>query len=109
MNLSCLASGGNQSLVFESDKISERLDWHRDCAPKVVTTVMEEAITNVFSMTDGFVRALRRGFELDWGDIGDCVACEESGGYCAYSSNSTTDLFCFCEDGRRSGKRCSEI
>ncbi|XP_010264709.1 PREDICTED: LEAF RUST 10 DISEASE-RESISTANCE LOCUS RECEPTOR-LIKE PROTEIN KINASE-like 2.4 isoform X2 [Nelumbo nucifera] len=107
-NLSCLASGGNQTLVFETDKIPEGLDWHRDCEAKVVTTVMEEAITNVFSRTDGFAGALRNGFELDWGGIGDCVGCEESGGYCAYSSNSTTDFFCFCEDGK-SGNRCSGV
>ncbi|XP_010252922.1 PREDICTED: LEAF RUST 10 DISEASE-RESISTANCE LOCUS RECEPTOR-LIKE PROTEIN KINASE-like 1.2 [Nelumbo nucifera] len=108
-SLSCLISGQNQSYVFSSDAIPETIDWYRYCKDKVVTSVMRSAVLDaLLSNTSGFSRALQGGFELDWGSLVDCRACENSGGRCAYNTNSTK-LLCICKDKTGIWKRCSDF
>ena len=55
-----------------------------------------------------YSRLLKDGFVLDWevAGVGDCQACNASGGQCRYDS-AATEFWCLCPDGRRAGSTCA--
>ncbi|CAO2198867.1 unnamed protein product [Urochloa humidicola] len=56
-----------------------------------------------------YSRLLNDGFVLEWeaAGVGDCAACEASGGgECRYD-NAAAAFRCLCPDGRREGSTCS--
>ncbi|CAO2160970.1 unnamed protein product [Urochloa humidicola] len=55
-----------------------------------------------------YSRLLKDGFVLEWeaAGVGDCAACNASGGQCRYD-NAAAAFRCVCPDGRRVGSTCS--
>jgi hypothetical protein len=56
-----------------------------------------------------YSRLLKDGFVLEWeaGGVGDCRACNASGGQCRYD-NAAAAFRCLCPDGRRAaGPKCA--
>ncbi|CAO2198878.1 unnamed protein product [Urochloa humidicola] len=55
-----------------------------------------------------YSRLLKDGFVLKWeaAGVGDCAACDASGGLCRYD-NAAAAFRCLCPDGRRVGSTCS--
>lgn len=53
-----------------------------------------------------YSRLLKDGFVLEWAGVGDCSACNTSGGQCRYDNDSAA-FACLCPDGRRSGRTCA--
>ncbi|CAL4957993.1 unnamed protein product [Urochloa decumbens] len=56
-----------------------------------------------------YSRLLKDGFVLEWdaAGVGDCAACEASGGQCRYDNAGAGAFWCLCPDGRRVGSTCS--
>ncbi|KAF8705065.1 hypothetical protein HU200_031326 [Digitaria exilis] len=54
-----------------------------------------------------YSRLLKAGFLLEWekARVGDCAACNATGGECRYNS-STAAFWCLCPSGRRAGSTC---
>nr|CAB3472299.1 unnamed protein product [Digitaria exilis] len=54
-----------------------------------------------------YSRLLKAGFLLEWekAGVGDCAACNATGGECRYNS-STAAFWCLCPGGRRAGSTC---
>ncbi|XP_066305817.1 uncharacterized protein [Miscanthus floridulus] len=52
---------------------------------------------------------LKDGFVLDWevAGVGDCRACNASGGQCRYDSSDAAEFWCHCPDGRRARPTCA--
>jgi hypothetical protein len=55
-----------------------------------------------------YSRLLKDGFVLDWevAGVGDCQACNASGGQCRYDSVAAV-FWCLCPGGRRAGPTCA--
>jgi hypothetical protein len=55
-----------------------------------------------------YSRLLKGGFVLEWeaSGVGDCAACNASGGQCRYD-NTAAAFRCLCPDGRLAGSTCS--
>ncbi|CAD6232531.1 unnamed protein product [Miscanthus lutarioriparius] len=55
-----------------------------------------------------YSRLLKDGFVLDWevAGVGDCRACNASGGQCRYDS-AAAEFWCHCPDGRRARPTCA--
>ncbi|XP_066317247.1 LEAF RUST 10 DISEASE-RESISTANCEUS RECEPTOR-LIKE PROTEIN KINASE-like 1.2 isoform X1 [Miscanthus floridulus] len=57
-----------------------------------------------------YSRLLKDGFVLDWevAGVGDCRACNASGGQCRYDNSSdAAEFWCHCPDGRRARPTCA--
>ena len=56
-----------------------------------------------------YSRLLKDGFVLDWevAGVGDCRACNASGGQCRYYSSDAAEFWCHCPDGRLARPTCA--
>ncbi|KAK7844420.1 leaf rust 10 disease-resistance locus receptor-like protein kinase-like 2.7 [Quercus suber] len=107
----CLNINGSyrHSYVFVENHETEGYDWSKNCKEKVVVTVRHlQTEINIEDLIDRFGGAMNDGFVLDWERVMDCVACENSEGYCGY--NATAEEFlCFCNDGSTHRNSCKAL
>nr|POE91695.1 leaf rust 10 disease-resistance locus receptor-like protein kinase-like 1.2 [Quercus suber] len=107
----CLNVNGSyrHSYVFVENHETEGYDWSKNCEEKAVVTVRHiQTEINIEDLIDRFGGAMNDGFVLDWERVKDCVACENSEGYCGY--NATAEEFlCFCNDGSTHRNSCKDF
>lgn len=105
--IKCLQRGAKHSYAFlEGSEPESESDWIRYCESNVTVPVIESAVDD---LRNGSGNAVKLGFTLTWKSIDrSCKLCEESGGFCGYSSSGGVDrnFFCFCSDGRNTSLTC---
>ncbi|WVZ69232.1 hypothetical protein U9M48_018048 [Paspalum notatum var. saurae] len=89
-------------------------DWDSACrqvfeVPVLTASIPPNAEDDPGWGNDGYGKAIRAGFRLDWDRrSGACGQCEQSGGMCGYNSTGVF-LGCLCANGRMDDARCSKI
>ena len=75
------------------------------CTYSYIPVLGREAATMTAA---NYSRLLKDGFVLEWGvaGVGDCGACNASGGQCWYD-NSAAAFACLCPDGRYARSTCA--
>ncbi|KAI3515695.1 hypothetical protein L1887_14598 [Cichorium endivia] len=104
--IKCLSNPTNKSCVHSLNEEPANFNWTEYSCDEAVLTTVFDVFSSINALEPEFPRALRQGFELNWGRTEDCEKCEDSGGRCGYNSN-TREHMCFCSGGKTTTGHCN--
>lgn len=114
--ITCGASGegptSTKSFVLPESEVPPK-DWWQGCQAVFKVPVLRDTLPDNARdpewRKDGYVKALREGFQVAWDQIpGKCSRCEQSNGKCGYNRTGGF-LGCFCANGLVDSDGCSNI
>ncbi|XP_015697623.1 LEAF RUST 10 DISEASE-RESISTANCE LOCUS RECEPTOR-LIKE PROTEIN KINASE-like 1.2 isoform X1 [Oryza brachyantha] len=87
-------------------------DWYRGCEAVYDVPVLGGSLPSDANdpawRRDGYVGALRKGFQVSWDRSKQCAGCELTSGKCGYDQHGKF-FGCLCADGLMDSDGCSKI
>uniref|UniRef100_A0A0D9V4C3 non-specific serine/threonine protein kinase n=1 Tax=Leersia perrieri TaxID=77586 RepID=A0A0D9V4C3_9ORYZ len=87
-------------------------DWYRGCEAVYSVPVLGGSLPSDANdpawRKDGYVTALRKGFQVSWERSTRCGKCEQTSGKCGYNQDGRF-LGCLCANGMIDSDGCSKI